>query len=500
MFNFSASKLDELNGVMQALDKSQAIIQFDRDGLILDANRNFLDAVGYSLSEIKGQHHRMFVDPEYARSQDYRKFWENLRSGEYQAAQYKRLGKGGREVWIQASYNPVLDARGNVTKVIKFATDITQQVLENADYKGQIGAIGKSQAVIHFKLDGTILDANQNFLSTLGYSLDEIKGRHHSMFVDTAYAASAEYRNFWDRLRAGEFQAAEYCRIGKGGREVWIQASYNPIFDPEGRPFKVVKYATDITDQVKRRAEASKVGAMVNDKLGEILSSVQAIASCSESAVGASQQTLGTVQTVAAASEELSSSIREISNSVSRSTQAVNEAVEHVYRADQQTVSLGGAAQAMSSILDAIQGIAGQINLLALNATIESARAGEAGRGFAVVAGEVKSLAKQVAVSAEEISGKIGSLQEIATAVTGALGAIKSTIEIVQSSVTGVASAIEEQSAVTQDISSSMQSATGAVSNIDSSMGKVREAVARANECANEGIQAYALLANGTGK
>jgi methyl-accepting chemotaxis protein len=236
-------------GQVAAIRKSQAVIEFKMDGTILDANDNFLKALGYRLEEIEGQHHSMFVEPTYRQSSEYREFWAALNRGEYQAAEYKRIGKGGKEVWIQASYNPILDPNGKPFKVVKYATDVTAQKLQNADYVGQIAAIGKSQAVIEFKMDGTVQTANDNFLKALGYTLDEIKGRHHSMFVDEAYRQSYEYKEFWAALNRGEYQAAEYKRIGKGGKEVCIQASYNPIMDLNGKPFKVVKYATDITPQ-----------------------------------------------------------------------------------------------------------------------------------------------------------------------------------------------------------------------------------------------------------
>jgi methyl-accepting chemotaxis protein len=236
-------------GQVAAIRKSQAVIEFAMDGTILDANDNFLKALGYRLEEIKGQHHSMFVEPAYKQSSEYREFWAALNRGEYQAAEYKRIGKGGKEVWIQASYNPIMDLDGKPFKVVKYATDTTTQKLQNADYVGQIAAISKSQAVIEFKMDGTVLAANDNFLKVLSYSLDEIKGRHHSMFVDEAFRQSYEYKEFWAALNRGEYQAAEYKRLGKGGKEVWIQASYNPILDLNGKPFKVVKYATDITPQ-----------------------------------------------------------------------------------------------------------------------------------------------------------------------------------------------------------------------------------------------------------
>ncbi len=240
----------ELEGQIAAIRRSQAVISFDLNGRILDANDNFLKALGYAPEEVKGQHHSMFCDPAYRQSAEYRAFWEKLGRGEYDAGQYKRIGKGGREVWIQASYNPILDRDGKPLEVVKFATDITAEKLKSADHEGQIAAIGKSQAVITFDLTGRILDANQNFLSVLGYTLDEVRGKHHSIFVEQAERESAEYRAFWEKFGRGEYDSGRYKRLGRGGKAVWIQASYNPILDPDGRPFKVVKYATDVTGEV----------------------------------------------------------------------------------------------------------------------------------------------------------------------------------------------------------------------------------------------------------
>jgi methyl-accepting chemotaxis protein len=240
---------EELAAKVAAISKSQAVIEFNLDGTIVTANHNFLTVLGYTLDEIQGKHHRMFVDSAFAQTNDYRLFWEKLNRGEFDAGEYKRIGKGGKEVWIQASYNPLFDKQGKPYRVIKFATDITDAKLRNADFEGQLNAVGKAQAVIQFNMDGSIITANDNFLKVLGYSLDEIKGRHHRMFADAAYAQGAEYRAFWEKLNRGEFDAGEYKRFGKGGKEVYIQASYNPIFDMNGKPFKVVKYATDITKQ-----------------------------------------------------------------------------------------------------------------------------------------------------------------------------------------------------------------------------------------------------------
>ncbi|MFP8780273.1 methyl-accepting chemotaxis protein [Hydrogenophaga sp. RWCD_12] len=245
------------SGQIDAIGKAQAVIEFDLNGKVLSANDNFLRTLGYMLDEVVGQHHSLFVDAAYRSSPEYRVFWDKLGRGEYDAGQYKRIGKGGREVWIQASYNPIFDLSGKPFKVVKYATDITAQKLQAADWSGQLDAISKAQAVIEFDLNGKVQTANENFLQTLGYTLDEVKGQHHSLFVDPAYRASAEYRMFWDKLGRGEYDAGQYKRIGKGGKEVWIQASYNPILDMSGKPFKVVKYATDITAQKLQAADWS---------------------------------------------------------------------------------------------------------------------------------------------------------------------------------------------------------------------------------------------------
>jgi methyl-accepting chemotaxis protein len=410
-----------------AAGRSQAVIEFNLDGTILTANENFLNALGYSLAEIQGKHHSIFVPSAERDSGAYREFWAALNRGEFQAAEYKRIGKGGKEVWILASYNPVLDEKGKPFKVVKFATDVTAQKLRNADLSGQIDAIGKSQAVIEFNLDGTIIQANENFLRALGYSLGEIKGRHHSMFVEQADRDSPAYREFWAALNRGEFQAAEYKRIGKGGKEVWIQASYNPIFDLNGKPFKVVKYASDVTKQVLVRMGNERVRAMM--------------------------------ESVAAGAEELNASVREISEAMVKSKETALGAVGRVASADSQAKRLSDAAQSMSGIVEMIGDITGQINLLALNATIESARAGDAGRGFAVVASEVKNLANQAKQATDKIGQEIGGLTEISAEVVNALNAIKQEIQNVSEYVTSTAAAVEEQSTVTSEMSTSMQRA-----------------------------------------
>ena len=414
-------------GQIAAIGRAQAVIAFEMNGTIVTANENFLKAMGYTLAEIQGKHHSMFVEQAMRDSAAYREFWAKLNRGENQSAEYKRIGKGGKEVWILASYNPVLDEKGKPFRVVKFATDITSQKLSTADLAGQIAAIGKSQAVIEFNMDGTIIGANQNFLKTVGYALDEIRGRHHSMFVDPSERDGAAYREFWAALNRGEYQAAEYKRIGKGGKEVWIQASYNPILDLNGKPFKVVKYATDTTAQVLVRMGNERVRGMM--------------------------------ESVAAGAEELNASVREISEAMTKSRETAATAVGRVEAADAQAKRLNEAAQAMSGIVELIGNITGQINLLALNATIKSARAGEAGRGFAVVASEVKNLATQAKQATDKIGQEISNLNGISGDVVGALNSIKQAIQGVSEYVTATAAAVEEQSTVTSEMSSSMQRA-----------------------------------------
>ncbi|MEQ8763292.1 MAG: methyl-accepting chemotaxis protein [Planctomycetota bacterium] len=245
----SELELANLRGQIAAISKSQAVIEFQLDGTIITANDNFLAAVGYTLEEIQGKHHRIFCDPAYTQTAEYQQLWQRLGSGQFDSGQYMRFGKNGRQIWIQASYNPIFGPDGKPFKVVKYASDITEQKTREADFSGQLSAISKSQAVIEFELDGTILTANDNFLAAVGYTLEEIRGRHHQIFCDPSYAQSPEYQQFWKKLSGGHFDAGQYKRIGKGGKEIWIQASYNPILGPDGKPFKVVKYATDITQQ-----------------------------------------------------------------------------------------------------------------------------------------------------------------------------------------------------------------------------------------------------------
>jgi len=440
--------------VLAALDKAQAIIEFEMDGTIITANANFLKALGYSLAEIKGKPHSLFVEPAYRDSAEYKKFWADLNRGIYQAAQYKRIGKGGKEVWIEASYNPILDRRGRPYKVVKFATDVSEQKTVYADLLGKVDAINRSQAVIEFNLDGTVIAANKNFLDLLGYRLDEIQGKHHSLFVEPAQRESAEYKKFWDALRRGEYQAAQYKRIGKGGKEVWIEASYNPVMDLNGRPWKVVKFATDLSGRKAQNAALARdFETGVRSLVNAVSNSADTMQSTAQSLAASAEQTNQQSSTVSVASEELAASVNEIARQLTVATRVISTAVAEAQNSERMVGELVDAAAKIGDVTRMITDIASQTNLLALNATIEAARAGEAGKGFAVVASEVKSLATQTARATEEIDQQIKGIQEVSQSTARAIGEIAKIIGQVSEISTSISGAVEEQSAATREVS-----------------------------------------------
>lgn len=405
-----ALELANLRGQVEAISKSQGIIEFELDGEIITANENFLGVVGYTLDELKGRHHRMLVDPAYAASPAYREFWAKLGRGEYDAGVYRRLGKDGRELWLQATYNPIRDLAGKPFKVVKVCADVTAQKRQDADFEGKMRAVDKVQAIIEFDLDGTVRTANENFLRTLGYSLEEIRGKHHRMFVEPAFAASAEYEAFWTKLRRGEHDAGEYRRLGKDGRDVWLQASYNPVVDASGRVVKVVKFATDVSEQKRTTKQLSALVARIRAAAADVTNSAQDIADGNASLSQRVEEQAASLEETASSMEEMTATVKQNSENAAAAKQlacaarasaekggaVVNQAVEAMQAID-------GASRKIEDIIGVIDEIAFQTNLLALNAAVEAARAGEQGRGFAVVASEVRNLAGRSAAAAKEI-------------------------------------------------------------------------------------------------
>ena len=454
----------------------------------------------------------MFAEPHYAASAEYKEFWQKLNEGQFDFGEYKRLGKNGKEIWIQASYNPIFDLNGTPFKVVKYASDVSAQKLQNADYSGQIEAIGKSQAVIEFNMDGTIIDANENFLETMGYSLEEIKGKHHSMFAEPEVERSAEYQAFWQKLNQGEFDSGEYKRVGKFGKEVWIQASYNPIFDLNGNPYKVVKYASDIT-QRKQAIEAIKssilsmadgdltnhidielgeefnvLGESMNsllDNLNDIMSAIRNAAdnvfSSSRELASGNADLSERTETQASSLEETASAMEELTTTVEQnaanateatklSTSAMNEASDGkkvVNDAIEAMQAIEKSSKKISDIIGVIDEIAFQTNLLALNAAVEAARAGEQGRGFAVVASEVRNLAQRSASAAKEIKGLINDSvdavsqgSKLVNDTGETFGSLVNAVQEVVTKISDIESASKEQTAGINEVS-------GAVTQMD---------------------------------
>jgi methyl-accepting chemotaxis protein len=513
-------KDSDLEGQIAAISRAQAVIEVALDGKVLAANENFLKALGYRLDEILGQHYGMFVDPDYRQGATYRQFWDKLSRGEHHDGQHKWVAQDGKEIWIQANSNPILDLNGKPFKIVQYIMDITAWKVQDADFMGQLAAISKAQAVIEFTLDGKVVTANDNFLNLFGYQLEEIRGQHHRIFVDPAVRQSAEYRLFWEKLGRGEHDAGEYKRIAKGGGEVWIRASYNPILDMNGKPFKVVKYATEITEQIlasqalelavqqtrdavkaakendlsKRIPAEGKTGDIealctgVNGLLDSmsaivtnVIDSVELIGSAaSEIAMGntdLSQRTeeqASSLEETAASLEELTTTVKQNADNAQQANKLASSAsevaakggiaVSEVVRTMQEITQ---ASRKIAEIIGVIDEIAFQTNILALNAAVEAARAGEQGRGFAVVAAEVRSLAQRSANAAKEIKALISDSATKVEVGSKLVDGAGKTMEEIVSSVKRVTDIMAEISAASQEQSGGIEQVNRAVTQMD---------------------------------
>lgn len=421
--HFSVAEQD-LAGYVAAISRSQAVIEFSLDGTILAANQNFLDVMEYRLEELLGQHHSLFVAPEEAASSAYQVFWDRLRRGEFCSGEFRRIGHNDKEVWIQATYNPIFDPDGNPVKVVKFASDVTRIKLLNAEAAAKVAAIDEGQAVIEFDLDGNVLTANRNFLVAMGYTLREIQGHHHSQFCSVEYTQSEEYRSFWLRLGAGEHISGRFHRVGKFNRDVWIQATYNPILDLNGQVVKIVKYAHDVTQEVL-------LARRITDKASDMTGSVRSL--------------VDSIKAIADNSGVASSMAMETSAAARAGFDAVQKSIAAIDR-------IQSSSSRVAEIVRVISEIANQTNLLAFNAAIEAARAGQQGVGFSVVAAEVRKLAERSSTAAQEIARLIDESShnvqqgaEVSRSAARSFEGILSSVERTVDSASEIAGATDQQ-------------------------------------------------------
>jgi len=530
--------------VLKALGRFLAIVEYEPDGTVIVANENFCRILGWDPGETKGKPHSQFVDPAIAKSPDYKAFWAKLGRGEFDSGEYKRIGKDGKEVWIQASYCPVVGAKGKVRKIVEIATDVTGTKLLAAENAGKVDAISRVQAIIEFAPDGTILTGNENFLKSAGYPLEKLQGQHHRMLVDPAHAQSPEYREFWRKLNAGEPIAEEYKRIAKGGREVWIQASYNPIFDLDGRVAKVVNFMTDVTGRysavnqiagglnqlaggnLQHRIDTAFIPALeplrvdFNASLGALEQSMQAVsvntqairAGAGEISTAAddlsrrTEQQASSLEETAAALEEITVTVKKTAEGARHARDIVSNAKvdadksgEVVREAMAAMTGIDKSSKQISEIIGVIDEIAFQTNLLALNAGVEAARAGDAGRGFAVVASEVRALAQRSAEAAKEIKGLISASTAQVDQGVRLVGRTGEALARIVAQVVEINTVIADIAASAQEQSTGLEQVNTAVNEMDQVTQKnaamVEEMTAAAHGLAGETEELGQLVA-----
>ncbi|RXJ84565.1 PAS domain-containing methyl-accepting chemotaxis protein [Arcobacter sp. CECT 8985] len=496
-------KTEKEKAKLTAIEENYAIISFNPDGTIIEANNNFLNAVGYSLEEIKGKHHSIFCIESYKNSQEYKDFWKALNEGNTQTARFKRIKKNKEPIYIQASYIPIKNKNGKVYEIIKFAQDITELRIQNLDYKGQIDAINRSQAVIEFDMNGIILDANKNFLDTLGYSLDEIQGKHHSMFCEDSYKNSKEYIKFWEDLNKGIFSTGQYLRLGKNGKRIWIQASYNPIFDTEGKPFKVVKYAVDITNRKEMIYQIDENVKKLTSSLNHLSEASASMSEGAEITKDSSQKITESItqinEAVSNLSEKIEAMLSSITSITSTSKEAeiiTKEAREQSKQTTQAIVKLNEESEKIGETIKIITQIAFQTNILSLNAAVEAATAGEAGKGFAVVAQEVRNLANRSDAAAKDITSAIEFIQTLVKSSLELIHNIDTKIEDITSMSTNISKSMKEQEEISDDLSSTALQASQGVNEVTHNMTNVSENAIKSGDSAKDTVDATNELIN----